>query len=62
MPNFTSDQERQIREFINANQVIYAIKVYREKPLELDLPKPSLLSKRVTGLGCLSRLCCSCLS
>ncbi len=30
MPNFSSDQERQIREFINADQLIYAIKLYRE--------------------------------
>jgi ribosomal protein L7/L12 len=30
MSTLTSDQERQIREFINANQLIYAIKLYRE--------------------------------
>ena len=30
MPNFSPDQERQIREFINADQLIYAIKLYRE--------------------------------
>ena len=30
MSNFSSDQERQIREFINADQLIYAIKRYRE--------------------------------
>jgi len=30
MSNFLPDQERQIREFINADQLIYAIKLYRE--------------------------------
>ena len=30
MPGLSSDQERQIREFINANQLIPAIKLYRE--------------------------------
>jgi len=30
MPNLSSDQERQLLEFINANQLILAIKLYRE--------------------------------
>lgn len=30
MSNFSSDQERQLREFINVNQLILAIKLYRE--------------------------------
>jgi len=30
MSNLSSDQERQLREFINANQLILAIKLYRE--------------------------------
>jgi ribosomal protein L7/L12 len=30
MPNLSSDQEQQLREFINANQLILAIKLYRE--------------------------------
>jgi len=30
MPDFSPNQERQIRDFINANQLIHAIKLYRE--------------------------------
>ena len=30
MSNLPPDRERQIREFINADQLIYAIKLYRE--------------------------------